>query len=171
MKKQSRFIDFNQQLDNAVEKCKKKCKCGHTKVVPYSSKYEYLICSWCGGRLYFDEAKQKEYDDEVAKNDFMFKLNKCLNKDENEINNNNNKRKLINKKKLKRRYFKNNSDYFTFCKNMTVQIYIVDTTSSKSGKIIVYYGTKLGRPPKTKNKLTQEKYNKRKRHYRNSCDK
>ena len=93
MKKQSRFIDFNQQLDNAVEKCKKKCKCGHTKVVPYSSKYEYLICNWCGGRLYFDDAKQKEYDDEVAKNDFMFKLNKCLNKDENEINNS--KRKLI----------------------------------------------------------------------------
>ena len=112
MRKQSRFIDFNQQLDNAVEKCKKKCKCGHTKVVPYSSKYEYLICSWCGGRLYFDDAKQKEYDDEVAKNDFMFKLNKCLNKDENEIKNNNSKRKLINKKKLKRRYFNKNIDYF-----------------------------------------------------------
>ena len=156
MRKQSRFIDFNQQLDNAVEKCKKKCKCGHTKVVPYSSKYEYLICSWCGGRLYFDDAKQKEYDDEVAKNDFMFKLNKCLNKDENDINKNNNKRKLINKKKLKRRYFNNNIDYFKFCKKGTMKIYIVDT-SNKSGKIVVYYGPKLGRPSKNKKPNSKRK--------------
>ena len=54
---------------------------------------------------------------------------------------------------------------------MTVQIYIVDTTSSKSGKIIVYYGKKLGRPPKNKNTLTQEEYNKRKKHYKNSYKK
>lgn len=80
------------------------------------------------------------------------------------------KSRVINKKKLKKRYFKNNSDYFTFCKNMTVQIYIVDTTSSKPEKIIVYYGAKLGRPPKNKNKLTQEEYDK-KRHYRNHYNK
>ena len=165
MKKQKNFIDFNQRLDNAVADCKKKCKCGHTKVVPYSNKYEYLICNWCGGRLYFDDAKQKEYDDKVAKNEFMFKLNKCLDQAKKDISETMDKGIVIDKKKLKRRYFNNNSDYFTFCKNMTVQIYIVDITSSKSGKIIVYYGTKLGRPPK--NKLTQEEYNKRKRHYRN----
>ena len=171
MKKQKRFIDFNQRLDNAVADCKKKCKCGHTKVVPYSTKYEYLICNWCGGRLYFDDAKQKEYDDKVAKNEFMFKLNKCLDQAKEDINKAMRKDRVIDKKKLKRRYFKNNSDYFTFCKNMTVQIYIVDTTSSKSGKIIVYYGAKLGRPPKNKNKITQEEYNKRKRHYRNRYNK
>ena len=166
MKKQKRFIDFNQILDNAVANCKKKCKCGHTRVVPYSSKHEYVICSCCGGRLYFDDAKQKEYDDKVAKNEFMFKLNKCLNQDKKDISKTVRKGRVIDKKKLKRKYFKNNLDYFKFCKNMTVQIYIVDTTSSKSGKIIVYYGKKLGRPPKNKNKLTQEEYNKRKRHYR-----
>ena len=79
----------------------------------------------------------------------MFKLNKCLNKDENDINKNNNKHKLINKKKLKRRYFNKNIDYFKFCKKGTMKIYIVDT-SNKSGKIVVYYGPKLGRPPKNK---------------------
>lgn len=171
MKKQSRFIDFNQRLDNAVANCKKKCKCGHTRVVPYSSKYEYVICSCCGGRLYFDDAKQKEYDDKVAKNEFMFKLNKCLNQAKKDISKTMDKGRVIDKKKLKRKYFKNNTDYFKFCKDITIQIYIVDTTSSKSGKIIVYYGKKLGRPPKNKNKLIQEEYNKRKRHYRNCYNK
>ena len=158
-------------MDIAVADYKKKCKCGHTKVVPYSTKYEYLICNWCRGRLYFDDAKQKEYDDKIAKNEFMFKLNKCLDQAKENINKDMRKGRVIDKKKLKRRYFKNYSDYFTFCKNMTVQIYIVDTTSSKSGKIVVYYGAKLGRPPKNKNKLTQEEYDKRKRHYRNRYNK
>ena len=171
MKKQSKFIDFNQRLYDAIANCKKKCKCGHTKVVPYSTKYEYLICNWCGGRLYFDDAKQKEYDKKVVKNDFMFKLNKCLDQSKDDINKDMKKGRVIDKKKLKRRYFNNNSDYFTFCKNMTAQIYIVDTTSSKSGKIIVYYGAKLGRPSKNKNKLTQKKYYKRKRHYMNLYNK
>ena len=171
MKKQRKFMDFNQRLDDAISDCKKKCKCGHTMLVPYSSKHEYVICSWCGGRLYFNNDKQKEYDKKVAKNDFMFKLNKCLEQTKKDISKTMDKDRVINKKKLKRRYFKNRADYFTFCKNMTVQIYIVDTTSSKSGKIIVYYGAKLGRPPKNKNKLTQEEYNKRKRHYRNRYNK
>ena len=163
MKKQSRFIDFNQKLDIAVADCKKKCKCGHIMLVPYSSKHEYVICNWCGGRLYFDDAKQKEYDDKVAKNEFMFKLNKCLNQAKKDISKIMYKGRVIDKKKLKRKYFKNNADYFTFCKDVTIQIYIVDTTSSKSGKIIVYYGAKLGRPPKNKNKLTQEEYDKKKK--------
>ena len=105
MKKQKRFIDFNQRLDNAVADCKKKCKCGHTKVVPYSTKYEYLICNWCGGRLYFDDAKQKEYDDKVAKNDFMFKLNKCLDQAKEDISKTMDKGRVIDKKKLKRKYY------------------------------------------------------------------
>ena len=170
MKKQRKFMDFNQRLDDAIADCKRKCKCGHIMLVPYSSKHEYIICNWCGGRLYFDDAKQKEYDDKIAKNEFMFKLNKCLDQAKENINKDMRKGRVIDKKKLKRRYFKNYSDYFTFCKNMTVQIYIVGTTSSKSGKIVVYYGAKLGRPPKNKNKLTQEEYDK-KRHYRNHYNK
>lgn len=170
MKKQKRFMDFNHRLDKALGDYKKKCKCGHTKVVPYSTKYEYLICNWCGGRLYFDDAKQKEYDDKVAKNEFMFKLNKCLDQSKEDTNKAMRKSRVIDKKKLKRRYFNNNAEYFNFCKNMTIQVYIVDTTS-KSGKIVVYYGARLGRPPKNKSKLTQEEYNKRKIHYGNNYNK
>lgn len=170
MKKQNKFMDFNQRLDNAVANCKKKCKCGHTRVVPYSSKHEYVICSWCGGRLYFDDAKQKEYDKKVAKNDFMFKLNKCLDQAKKDISETMRKGRVIDKKKLKRKYFKNNADYFTFCKDVTIQIYVVDTTS-KAGKIVVYYGTRLGRPPKNKKRITPEEYKKRKIYYRSPYNK
>lgn len=165
MKKQKRFMDFNQRLDNALANNKRKCKCGHTRVVPYSNKFDYIICDWCGSRLYFDIAKQKEYDKLVAKNEFMFKLNKCLNKAKNNKNENMRKKKMIDKRKLKRKYFNNSADYFTFCKDVTVQIYIVDT-NSKQGKIVVYYGSKLGRPCKNEKKITPEEYDKRRRHYK-----
>lgn len=170
MKKQKRFIDFYQKLDSAVSNYKKKCKCGHTSVVPHSSKYEYVMCSWCGGRLYFDDAKQKEYDKKVAKNDFMFKLNKCLDQAKKDINKTMGKGRVINKKKLKKKCFKNNLEYFAFCKDVTVQIYIVDTTS-KSGKIVVYYGARLGRPPKNKKKITPEEYKKRKKYCKSPYNK
>lgn len=153
MKKQKKFIDFNQRLDNAIADCKKKCKCGHTKIVPYSSKYDYILCSWCGGRLYFDDNKQKEYDDRVAKNDFVFKLNKCLEKRNIQKNNNDNEKekenKTINKKKLKRKYFKSNNEYFKFCNKPTIKIYFVYFIE-KTGNIAVCYGARLGRPPKNR---------------------
>ena len=55
--------------------------------------------------------------------------------------------------------------------NLVGQEFVAQTlkNSIKSGKIVVYYGARLGRPPK--NKLTQEEYNKRKRHYRNHYNK
>lgn len=149
MKKQKKFIDFNQRLDNAVANCKKKCKCGHTKVVPYSSKYEYILCSWCGGRLYFDDDKQKEYDDRVAKNDFVFNLNKCLEKRNKQMDEKEKKSRTINKKNLKRKYFKSNNEYFKFCNKPSIKIYFVYFIE-KSGNIAVYYGARLGRPPKNR---------------------
>lgn len=148
MDKRKKYIDWYQRVDDVTAKLKKKCKCGHSKIVPYSSKYEYLICNWCGRRLYYDDEKQKEYDKKVAKENFMFNLKKYINEEEEK---NMLKENIMNKKCLKRKYFKNNADYFDFCKNVKVQIYIVDTTSSKTGNIIVYYGNKLGRPKKTEN--------------------
>lgn len=143
--KNKRFIDHNQRLDNAVANLKKKCKCGHTRVVPYSSKYEYVICTWCGSRLYHDDLKQKEYDKKVAKNNFIYNLNKCIEKSKEE-NKPMKKKRIIDKNKLKKRYFSNNADYFTFCNKIDITIYIVEYT--QAGKIKVYYGARLGRPKK-----------------------
>lgn len=161
--KKDKCIDYNQKLDNALACCKRKCKCGHTKVVPFSIKRDYVLCGWCGSRIYFEEEKQQKYDEKVAKDNFIFQLNKVIQR--NQEKKKMKKDRVVDKSKLKKKYFKNNSDYFAFCKDVTVQIYIVDTTS-KTGKIIVYYGAKLGRPRKNINRATPDQYRKRK-YYKN----
>lgn len=145
MENKKRYIDYNQRLDYVCAELKKKCRCGHTQIVPMSSKREYVLCKWCNARLYWDDNKQQEYNKKVAKDNFIFNLKKCIKDKEKESML---REEIMNKKNLKRKYFKNNADYFNFCKDVKIQIYIVDTTSSKSGNIIVYYGTKLGRPKK-----------------------
>lgn len=145
--KKNRFIDYNSRLDEALAHCKRKCKCGHVVCITPSKNREYIICTWCGGRIYFDENKQTKYDKRVAKNDFMYQLNKCLNKNKEEKNMK--RKRPVSKSKLKRKYFNNNADYFTFCKKIDITIYIVEYADN--GKIKVYYGAKLGRPRKDAN--------------------
>ena len=60
---------------------------------------------------------------------------------------------------------KTNEEYLVFCKDSKIQIYIVDTKSSKTGNIIVYYGAKMGRPKKD-NSIKPKKY--RYKYYKNS---
>lgn len=158
--KNNKYIDWNQRLDEAVSHLKKKCKCGHTKIVPYSNKRGYVLCNWCGSRLYRDDKKQKEYDKRVNKAEFCYNIRKAVEKKEEHENK---KRRILEKKNLKRKYFKNNKDYFKFCKNVSIKIYLVDTTT-KSGNIVVYYGARLGRPPKNTNELDEYKNYKTHKH-------
>ena len=160
--KKKKYIDWYQKVDDVTACLKKECKCGHRKLVPYSSKYEYVLCNWCGARLYYDDNKQQEWDKKVAKENFIFNLNKCIEEKNIEdmlID------KIRNKKNLKRKYFKTNEEYLVFCKDSKIQIYIVDTKSSKTGNIIVYYGAKMGRPKKD-NSIKPKKY--RYKYYKNS---
>ena len=152
----NKFMDYNQKLESVLVKYKKKCKCGHTKIVPPSRHYEYLICDWCGGRLYHDENKQKEHNKKVAKDNFLYNVRKFLSEE--------NKMKKIDKKKLKKKCLKNSEEYFKFCNNDKIQIYIVETVTN-SEKVIVYYGKKLGRPKRKQEyrrsikPWTEKKYN------------
>lgn len=139
-----KYIDAYQKLDDKLSHLKKTCKCGHTQIVPVSSRYEYVLCKYCGTRLYRDNKKQREYDKKVRKNDFVYKLNKCLkylNKDVTKTD-----KRIVNKDKLKKKYFDNNFQYFNFSKKPNITIYIV--TKTDSGRIKVYYGPKKGRPRK-----------------------
>lgn len=154
-----RFIDNNQKIDNILAKYKRKCKCGHTKVVPPTNKYDYVICSWCGSRLYWDDEKQRSYDEKTAKNEFMYQLNKCIKEREEKELREKRRSTRLNRKNMKKRYFKSNTEYFKFCDRIDITIYIVDTT--KADKIVVWYGAKLGRPKKNNSKPTPKEYRKR----------
>ena len=41
--------------------------------MPKSKNFEYVLCDWCGGRLYYDDAKQKEYEEKVDKEEFKYR--------------------------------------------------------------------------------------------------
>ena len=103
--KNKKYIDWNQRLDEAAAECRKKCRCGHTVIVPYSSKYDYVLCSWCNGRVYRDDEKQKIHDTKVDKADFIYNLNKCIEKSKEKdmyTDKHTHKRREINKKNLKK---------------------------------------------------------------------
>ena len=154
MKSKKRYlIDWNHRIDEVLVNLKRKCKCGHTQVVPYSRKYDYAICHYCGGRLYYDDQKQKQYDEKCKKEMFRLRMNRTLEKATEKQKREKQIKKMVDKKKLKRKYFKTNIDYFNFCKNMTIEIYIVNKTNS--GNIVVYYGAKPGR--RVTNKDTMKK--------------
>ena len=70
-----KYKDLYSKIADAKEECTKTCKCGHRVMVAYSSKKDYVTCSWCKSRVYYDDAKQKEYDRQVARNEFIFKVN------------------------------------------------------------------------------------------------
>ena len=144
-RKNKKFIDWNQRMDNVLTDLKKRCRCGHTKVVPKSNKFEYVLCNWCGGRLYYDDAKQKEYEKKVDKEEFKYKLNKTIEKTNKKVEPMKRKRQ-INTSKMKKKTFNSNNDYFKFCNSINVTIYIVEYTDK--GKIRIYYGAKIGRPKK-----------------------
>ena len=46
-----------QRLTNEYEKITYRCKCGHSVVIPKTSKKDYAICKWCGCKV--DRNKSK----------------------------------------------------------------------------------------------------------------
>lgn len=55
---------------------RKKCKCGHTIVtLPAAKRHkEYIVCNWCGQRVYDDKQKQQEHDKKVERENFRMKM-------------------------------------------------------------------------------------------------
>ena len=159
-RKNKKFIDWNQKIDTVLIDLKKKCRRGHTNVVPKSNKHDYVICNWCGVHLYYDDVRQKEYEKKVDKEEFMYKLNETIEKANKKVEPMKRKRQ-INTDKMKKKIFKNNSEYFNFCNKINVTIYIVEYTDK--GYIRIYYGAKVGRPKKQI--IDKNNYRKQKRRY------
>lgn len=65
-----------QRLENARNACKRTCSCGCTSVLPIGTKNnkDYVVCRWCGKRVYRDEAKQLEHNKKVEKENFRIQM-------------------------------------------------------------------------------------------------
>lgn len=64
--------------ESCITDAKKKCKCGHTQLVIKRRDRDYVLCSYCGARLYYDDNKQKEYNRKVDKDNFIRGLKKDI---------------------------------------------------------------------------------------------
>ena len=74
-----------QKLINALSELKRTCSCGCVTVVG-APNCDYLICRWCGKKVFLDEQKQIEHDKKVERENFRTNMWKMLNKlgDKNE---------------------------------------------------------------------------------------
>ena len=139
-----KYKDLYSKIADEKQKCTKTCKCGHRVMVAYSSKKDYVTCSWCKSRVYYDDAKQKEYDRQVARNEFIFKVNNYMNKKVEE-DNFKSKRKP---KTFKTKTFNENKDYIKFYNDNEGVITLYDVEFTPEHTIKIYYTKKMGRPRK-----------------------
>lgn len=65
--------NFQEEMifENIISNLKKKCRCGHTQVVIKKRDRDYVLCTYCGDRLYYDDNKQKEHNNKVDKDNFI----------------------------------------------------------------------------------------------------
>jgi len=82
--KKRRYINYEHFVTDSLADFKKRCRCGHTQLVPKLKEREYILCSWCGGRLYFNDKKQKEYDRKRDCDEFRSKFKKYIINKQNE---------------------------------------------------------------------------------------
>lgn len=66
------------QITKSITDAKKKCRCGHTQLVIKKHDSDFVLCTWCSGRLYFDDEKQKIYEHERNRNEFLYRMRKVL---------------------------------------------------------------------------------------------
>ena len=73
------YKKFNHNLADNLEKCKRVCRCGHRVTLNggarvSKNKKGYFLCSWCGGRIYYDPEKQKIHNAKCAREEFRMIL-------------------------------------------------------------------------------------------------
>ena len=70
MSKRDRFKE-DSRLSEMRSNYRYKCKCSHTLFIYPMEHLEYKLCNYCGGRVYTDPEKQKEWE---RKENFKIKL-------------------------------------------------------------------------------------------------
>lgn len=65
-----------EKLHDITSTYKRKCSCGHSvSTLPiHVYKKDFVICTWCGKKVFKDIEKQTEHDEKLKKEDFRLKL-------------------------------------------------------------------------------------------------
>lgn len=66
------------KLNSAITDSKKRCRCGHTQLVIKQHDKEYILCTWCQGRLYHDDEKQQAYERARDRSNFLYTMRKVM---------------------------------------------------------------------------------------------
>lgn len=69
---------FGYNYYEAICKYRRLCKCGHTYIISPVCNKDFVVCSWCGRRVYKNEELQKIYENECKKKDFKKRLTGIL---------------------------------------------------------------------------------------------
>lgn len=74
MNKNEKYKRINDLKAQSIVKQRRVCRCGHVVTLSRTrttkNKKGYFVCSWCGGRIYYDPLRQLEHDRECEKEEF-----------------------------------------------------------------------------------------------------
>lgn len=64
------------KLQEALTAHERKCSCGHTiSTLPAAKRHkDYVVCNWCGKKVFSDPEKQKEQNKKVERENFRMKM-------------------------------------------------------------------------------------------------
>ncbi len=67
---------YYERLQNERQKYKRVCSCGCVSVMPKASKNTkgYIVCRWCGKKLFINDTEQKKHDEQVKRENFRMKM-------------------------------------------------------------------------------------------------
>jgi len=65
-------------------KQRRKCRCGHFITITNARRNKnlkgYFLCTWCGGRIYYDPLRQLEHDHKCEREEFRLRLVRSIQK-------------------------------------------------------------------------------------------
>jgi len=155
--RKNKYMDRFHKLDVMNLKYRSRCKCGHSVCNAPGFKKEYIICNWCGSRIYKDPKKQDEYDKRTAKNEFAYELRKSIDElHDREIRKMNENKKRKRTPQIHTKRFKDNNSYFDFLSKHDVNVITVEF--GDNGYIRIQFHKKQGRPKKKKENNLQYKF-------------
>lgn len=73
---------FEEKLHSIKSNYNRKCSCGHSvSTLPiHIYKKNYVVCTWCGKKVFKDIEKQVEQDEKIKREEFRFKLQQAMSK-------------------------------------------------------------------------------------------